>query len=140
MPRIIKWFLIADLVAVAAIIGWLLFGWKTEYSDASTQRLYRVFGVYTRLALDLSNDGTWDAVAFFPRSEPANLTSSEPSRWYEDRDFDGNFDVWVERQSTSFGPTFRWRVDLEHDGRPDWEFIEADSMAAYDAIKKRRGY
>ena len=140
MRRIVKWFLIADLVAVVAIGGWLLFGWKTEYSDASSRRLYRVFGVYTRLALDVSNDGKWDAIAWFPRDEPADITHSEPYRWKEDRDFDGSFDVWVDREKGPEGSTFRWRVDLEHDGRPDWEFVEADSLVAYASIQERRGY
>ena len=140
MSRITKLFLFIDLVAVAVIVGWLLFGWRTEYDNGSAKREYRVFGVYTRIALDVSNDGSWDGVAYFTRAEPANLTSSEPYRWNEDRDFDGNFDVWVRRVSNSSGTSYRWRVDLEHDGHPDWEFLEADSLVAYSAIKERRGY
>lgn len=118
--------------------GWL-FGWTTHVTKVGKYRSYRSFGAHTRLALDVGLDGRWDLIARFPPDEPSNMTHSRPLSFREDRDLDGLFDVWWERGGKRYGPS-RWRVDLDHDEVPDWEFVETDSQTAYRTIEKRRGY
>jgi hypothetical protein len=140
MRRTLKWLLIVDLIAIVIVGGWLLFGWKTVEGESVTRKFYRVFGVYTRVDIDYSNDGTWDGVAYFSRDEPADEQDSRPIRFQEDRDRNGEFDVWVETETIDGVLTYRWKVDTTGDGEPDWEFVEPNYAVAYESIRERRGF
>jgi len=116
------------LLLTGIVLGcaWWLGGWRVLAKPASPYQLGRsVFGRVTMVENDRNGDGLRDEQIFFPWDHPYEGSCSSAFIYKEgrqDRDFDGNWDVWIYPNWADPSATIV-EVDLIGDGKPDHVFV-----------------
>ena len=125
------------LILILATAGWWLFGWETiDNPPLGVETHRRMFGRVTVLSLDSDRDGNDDAQVFYSWRSPLGPQGAGWRDMREDRNRDGRWDTWLVNR----GDRTQFRVDLNGDEVPDWEFITGDSISAFEEIRQTRGY
>ena len=145
-PRTILAVVLLVVIAASGIVGWLLFRTTTRENPAlGILRYHHFFGRITKVTIDSNRDGKADAQALFHWSRPFRDLTDVRQQHYElreDRNFDGEWDTWLfpVREDDPHADAVVFQVDLDSDGKPDWELEASDSQEGYERIRERRGF
>ena len=142
---------LAFAVAVAVLLGggWWLFRVTTVENDTvGIVRYKRSFGRIVAIEADRDRDGRAEVVVTYSWSRPytqggdSGAGCLDPGHTAEDRNRDGRWDTWYEAvgPSTQGECVYRYSVDMDLDGKPDWSFEAVNGTEAFAAIEERRGF
>jgi hypothetical protein len=111
------------------VVAHYVFGRKVrvQFFDSNGVEVWRVIGTY-----EDSLDGCMPAT---------DCAAIHPAALYDD-DADGRWDRWSRRIQKGESCFIEYRVDTDHDGAADWQFVArwGDYEETAAAIKARRGY
>jgi hypothetical protein len=134
------------LAVATAFVAWRLFGLQFWSLGDHRYVARRVFGRVTRVHV-FDRHGTEVSRIFGTWAEPLEGDPATecgailPAQWQDD-DGDGRWDRWARRVQSGERCFVEYRVDTDHNGAADWEFVESwqDYEETAAAIKARRGY
>jgi len=144
MNRIGRRQLLVGAILMASLpLSWWLFG--SSAGSAPAVGLFvdkRFFGRVTVRVIDSDQDGRADGRYRFAWSRPPTRPGSQPVSYEEDRNGDGRMDVWVTHLGTNADAEQEWRydVDTDDDGQPDWSFKTLDTLSGDQAVVEGRGW
>lgn len=123
--KVVKWLSLGALF-VMLILATFAYGFRTEtLENPALGTIYRKYRYWkpSSLAIDSNHDGKINAISYL--REGASDFGDSPREYFEDRDFDGRFEIYASYRD---GVLFSVEVDRDGDGIPE-EVYEGEEAA-----------